>query len=1197
MSPLSLIENLFNSVGNVFSRILSLYSKGADAAKTPWLRRIVVTLVLLVVLAGLVFLAMAIVPQLPMRFWQVLGLCVVALVVLWWFMAGQRKASLKGRTRKRIGDLGPGNAEEEREPVAKMAAAIAEAKRTIARAPEIAQGRTPLYRIPWVLFIGDRVANVDGLLRGASEVSPFPASDKPPMDPDEVWRWWFHKSMIAIEMHPRVVCDTGARLDRGLWYQALMKLADEREKLPLNGIVVTVAIQTLLGPADALKETATRLRRLVDEAMEHLQVQMPVYFVISGLESLHGYTQMRATLPVEAFAQALGHRFAENEVVSAAASGRVEEIMQPIEDRLLALRMTALRAQHTPQQRRAIFDFIESIRLARTGLTQFVGLMLEDNPFQRTPRWRGLYFAGAADTANRGGAFVADLVTRFLPSDQPLASTSFRGNAGQLAIAGAGVLAMLGLSASFAYGLKAAHRDDAALLAQTHSACAEVANRTSTGRIEWVASCGRTIEALEAAQGETSLSFGIRRADTDIEKLKQRVINDFSNLILAPEDQMLATDIDQHRAGLDHVLAITQRLRLLDQCRSGGDACRKQEMANNVSFDARSRLFAPFVSAENDTRRDKSNAEALFATYLGYLRWQKKNVLDAEHDRLEGLLGRLLSNYTPRAADLQKWADERGAAISLSTFWLPQGAVVGVEGGLAVGVSRAYTRDTWEGVVRPMLQTLRKQTPERAARMDDLRDAYFHDYFSQWAKYQAQFSSGIALWRGRYGELLKRASDTDNPYTLFFDSAQRNLYELPIEWPLASRWALTWSNMRAKWLSSWRPFGTFLAGSLRFGGEKIQPPVWLLAMRETQVSVLSRQDALYARAYLRLTAEGSGEDVYQLASDLFTSKGKADNPPASDYTTLIDAADKPAEKFSTAFKGDDLAAWSIVQGPAKLLLSLTVHRAGEYVQARWQESVVKPLAALPQEQQIEALYGQQGKLSAFVNDWLKPFITEKERLPVKVDGVSMPLSPAYQAMVAAERKFQPVLGDVAPFLAGSFTLIQPSRMGALDEGPSGTTLEIECRERTYRATSAGESLAEATAQVFWSPSSCLQARLRIAIAMPAPAGTAEQAFDPETSEMRPAAPQENEFALIKTYVGTEGFTQLLADFANGSHTFGLDDFRDSYSPAQWAQQRQKAAEGGFRAAQVFLKIDLSDEMKRYLGASAARAEVPNVILE
>ena len=1197
MNPLDFVERLFSGIGSIFSRIGSLYRQGSDTAKKPWLRRIVVTLILLVVLAGLVFLGLALLPLVPMRFWQVLALCLVALVVLWWFMAGQRKASLKGRTRKRIGDLGPGNAEDEREPLQKMGAAIAEAKRTIARSPEMDKGRNPLYRIPWLLFVGDQAADVDGLLRAGCEVSPFPPPDKDEMDADDVWRWWFFKSMIGIEMHPRVVADTNARLDRGLWYQALMKLADEREKLPLNGIVVAVAAQTLLGPADALKSTATRLRRLVDEAMEHLQVQMPVYFVVSGLDRLPGYAQVRATLPAEAFAQALGHRFADNEVLSAASSGRIDDILKPIEDRLHALRMTALRAQATPTQRRAVFDFVESLRQAQQGLSLFVTLMLEDNPFQRTPRWRGLYFAGSADAAHRGGAFVADLFTRFLPSDQPLAGTSFRGNAGKMAMAGVGVLAMLGLSASIAYSLSKASGDDATLLAQTQAACAEVADRTSGGRIEWVAGCGRTIEKLEAEASSKWLSLGIRKADHDIATLRQRVVEDFNNLILAPEDQMLAADIQQHRAGIEHVLAITQRLRLLEE--GCDDDCRERELPNNVSFDARARLFAPFRSPGNDTQRDRENAADLFATYLGYLRWQKKNVLDDEQARLEVLLGKLLAGYTPNAADLKKWADARDRGVELGTYWLPEDAVVGTDGADMAAISQAYTRDAWEGIVEPMLATLREQAPDKQARIDDLRNAYFRDYFAGWAKFQARFADGIGLWRGHYGDLLTRAAGQQNPYDLFFLAAQRNLYELPLAWPFSSRWAATWVQMKSNWLSSWRPFGRFVADSFKFGGEKIEPPVWLLAMHHTQVKVLAGEDADFARAYLRLQAEGSGEDVYQIASDLFASKGKADKPPASEYTALIDAVDKPGEQYATAFKGDDFAAWSVVQGPARLLLFLTVHRAGEFVQERWREGVVKPLAALPQEQQIEALYGEQGKLGAFVNDWLKPFITEKERLPVKVGGVSMPLTAGYQGMVAAQRKFLPVLGDIAPFLAGSFTLLRPSELGALDEGAEGTVFQVECSQRNFRASSAGASLADATAKVFWSPSSCLTASIQINMVAPPPE-TAQpvQEFDPETSQMQAAAEPEGEpISLTRIYEGPEGFKRLIEDFASGARAFGIEDFRDSYSPAQWSDLRQKLADAKFRSARVFLQVELSDEMKQYLGASTARAEVPNVILE
>src|SRR3546814_10923558 len=64
--------------------------------------------------------------------------------------------------------------------------------------------------------------------------------------------------------------------------------------------------------------------------------------------------------------------------------------------------------------------------------SELVTQLLEDNPFQRTPRWRGLYFGGGGPEAAPGGAFIADLFTRFLPGDQPLAPPRVKGDAGRL---------------------------------------------------------------------------------------------------------------------------------------------------------------------------------------------------------------------------------------------------------------------------------------------------------------------------------------------------------------------------------------------------------------------------------------------------------------------------------------------------------------------------------------------------------------------------------------------------------------------------------------------------------------------------------------------------------------------------------------------------------------------------------------------
>src|SRR3546814_12232468 len=78
-------------------------------------------------------------------------------------------------------------------------------------------------------------------------------------------------------------------------------------------------------------------------------------------------------------------RLPESEVVNAATSGKLDEILDPIVERLHALRETALRSQATPATRRGVFEFVESLPRLAAGLRVFVTQLLEDNPFQRTP--------------------------------------------------------------------------------------------------------------------------------------------------------------------------------------------------------------------------------------------------------------------------------------------------------------------------------------------------------------------------------------------------------------------------------------------------------------------------------------------------------------------------------------------------------------------------------------------------------------------------------------------------------------------------------------------------------------------------------------------------------------------------------------------------------------------------------------------
>lgn len=365
-------------------------------------------------------------PPIPVQFWTLLTLCLLALLSFWWVLLGSGRAARRRSLRARIAAATPGGA------AALSPAEDAAIQRSLAQqvpplqpASSGAPRRSTLYTTPWFLFVGDASAKVTELLTPASGQPPAqhaPPSGRP------FWRWHRLPSLIAIDVHPAVLSDPPDPRERSLWYRALLELAERRERLPLNGIVVCVSTSMLLEPAHVRNELARRLRALVHEAAEHLRIQLPVYLVVTGLERLDGFEALRGALPVGVLDQALGHRLHNGAAPRAAADTQLDGLYGEIMQRMHALRMALFRAERSPARRYAIHAFVEQLRSLQPGLRSTADVLFGYGAGPRSPRWRGLYFT-AAPSNGSAGAFAQDLFTRFLPSDQPLAHSRRPGSA------------------------------------------------------------------------------------------------------------------------------------------------------------------------------------------------------------------------------------------------------------------------------------------------------------------------------------------------------------------------------------------------------------------------------------------------------------------------------------------------------------------------------------------------------------------------------------------------------------------------------------------------------------------------------------------------------------------------------------------------------------------------------------------------
>ncbi|MHA6205350.1 type VI secretion protein IcmF/TssM N-terminal domain-containing protein [Dyella soli] len=274
-----------------------------------------------------------------------------------------------------------------------------------------------LSRRPWLLFLGDRAANVEGLLQAASHAAH--ARKVPGDNVSRPWPWWVFKSLVAIHADPRLVePQEDMDADASSWSRGLGLVARERRKLPLDGIVLCISVHTLLERGEPLAATAARLRDLARDATTRLQLQLPAYIVVTGLESLPGHAAFKAALPSAVLRRVLGWRVP----MADGSHGRLDGYLESMAERIRAVGLAALSARRDLHGRREVYEFVRALLDLRHGLREFIdALAAGDESTATRLRCCGVYLTGTPSAGAPGGEFVGDLFSRFLPGDWILA--------------------------------------------------------------------------------------------------------------------------------------------------------------------------------------------------------------------------------------------------------------------------------------------------------------------------------------------------------------------------------------------------------------------------------------------------------------------------------------------------------------------------------------------------------------------------------------------------------------------------------------------------------------------------------------------------------------------------------------------------------------------------------------------------------
>lgn len=284
--------------------------------------------------------------------------------------------------------------QQQREISARFKAALKTLKTS-----SVYRGRSERWRddLPWYLLIGPEGSGKTSLLDFSGVEFPINTIDRK-MTRDTTGTqhcdWYFAEQGVLIDTAGRYLTQKDSEVDGGAWNALLELLRKRRHNRPLNGVLVTISVESLLSSnEDHLKGLAAEVRARLQEVHQKLHVDVPVYLVLSKADRLLGFDEFFDHLSREESEQVLGATFRKEQVGSDTTVVRSE-----FEDLLVRLNsqvITRIHQERNTQRCGRILDFPHQLGLIGDPLCLFVDMAFTGNRYQRLTQLRGFYLISA----------------------------------------------------------------------------------------------------------------------------------------------------------------------------------------------------------------------------------------------------------------------------------------------------------------------------------------------------------------------------------------------------------------------------------------------------------------------------------------------------------------------------------------------------------------------------------------------------------------------------------------------------------------------------------------------------------------------------------------------------------------------------------------------------------------------------------
>jgi type VI secretion system protein ImpL len=272
--------------------------------------------------------------------------------------------------------------------------------------------------LPWYLLVGEPGSGKTCLLAACGLQSPLDQAEAPP-GTRPYCDWYFAEEAVMVETAGRYLRQPEHSVDAAGWKTLLGLLKAWRRGRPLNGVVVTLSVDTLSSSNEHdLERHARDVRTRLHEIQQTLHVDVPVYLVLTQADRLAGFAEFFDAQQGDGTEEVLGARLVEG--TSGTDIAHVREAFESVLQRLGTELIPRLHQERNIERRGRMLDFPRHVARIGDPLCLFIETAFSAHRYQRINGLRGFYLT-SANTRDVRPHFAQGLFHRVIVAEADLA--------------------------------------------------------------------------------------------------------------------------------------------------------------------------------------------------------------------------------------------------------------------------------------------------------------------------------------------------------------------------------------------------------------------------------------------------------------------------------------------------------------------------------------------------------------------------------------------------------------------------------------------------------------------------------------------------------------------------------------------------------------------------------------------------------